>query len=287
VKRTSSTTSWLAAGVVLLAALAAGGYFVRTALQPLPSAAPTPAAAATSAAPAAIPPVAAPVQHPIEQVETEPPAAAGSSPAPVLPALWDSDAAVLESLGHLAGPDAARLFLTPQVVTRIVATVDALPRHGGLSPATMPLTPPRGAFPIEEVDGRRVIAGANAQRLAPYMALAEHVEPAALAAWYVRFYPLFQEAYQQLGYPRGYFNDRLVIALDDLLATPLPAEPPALVHSGQYEVWADAGLEARSAGQKLLLRAGTANAARLMQRIRVFRAIVAGQALPERPVAVP
>ncbi len=35
---------------------------------------------------------------------------------------------------------------------------------------------------------------------------------------YLRFYPLFQGAYQDLGYPTGYFNDRLVQVIDSLLA---------------------------------------------------------------------
>lgn len=28
--------------------------------------------------------------------------------------------------------------------------------------------------------------------------------------FYVRLYPLFQKAYVELGYPNGYFNDRLI-----------------------------------------------------------------------------
>jgi len=40
--------------------------------------------------------------------------------------------------------------------------------------------------------------------------LAEKVDAKAFMAVYTRFYPLLQQAYRELGYPKGYFNDRLV-----------------------------------------------------------------------------
>ena len=44
-------------------------------------------------------------------------------------------------------------------------------------------------------------------------------------ALYVRLYPLFQRAYEELGYPGQYFNDRVVEVIDSLLATPNVTEP--------------------------------------------------------------
>jgi hypothetical protein len=55
---------------------------------------------------------------------------------------------------------------------------------------------------------------------------ADHDE---LIATYRRFYPLMQEAFAQLGYPDGYFNDRVIAVIDHLLATPEPEEPIRLV----------------------------------------------------------
>ena len=42
---------------------------------------------------------------------------------------------------------------------------------------------------------------------------------------YVRLYPLLQSTYAELGYPRGYFNDRLIAVIDQLLATPVIEGP--------------------------------------------------------------
>jgi hypothetical protein len=73
---------------------------------------------------------------------------------------------------------------------------------------------------------------------------------------YVHFYPLFQSAYEQLGYQNAYFNDRLVFVLDHLLATPNPPDPILLAQPAVLYTYADPSLEKLSAGQKVLLRIG-------------------------------
>ena len=97
---------------------------------------------------------------------------------------------------------------------------------------------------------------------------------------------MFQAAYQELGYPQGYFNDRLVEVIDQLLATPEVAEPLAVklvevkgeVASTQpwtrYE-FADPKLEALPAGSKMLLRMGSENAQRVKAKLAAFRAVIA------------
>ena len=79
-----------------------------------------------------------------------------------------------------------------------------------------------------------------------------------LTALYFHFYPLFQQAYQSLGYPNGYFNDRLVVTIDNLLATPDVNGPISLVRPNVMYQYADPKLEKLSAGQKLLVRMGPA-----------------------------
>jgi hypothetical protein len=111
------------------------------------------------------------------------------------------------------------------------------------------------------------------------------VDPQALVTWYVHAYPLFQQAYRQLGYPKGYFNDRLIVAIDDMLAAPEPAQPPAVVRSKAYYVYADPALESLSTGQKLLLRAGPANAVKIKAKLRAIRAALTGQAPPAMPAS--
>jgi hypothetical protein len=115
----------------------------------------------------------------------------------------------------------------------------------------------------------------NAARYEPPAALLRQLDVAALASLYKSYYPLFQRAYEDLGYPHGYFNDRLVAVIDHLLATPESVTAPELVRPKVFWEYADPELEARSAGQKLMLRVGSANATLLRGKLRELRAQVA------------
>ncbi|MFI4958640.1 MAG: DUF3014 domain-containing protein, partial [Lysobacterales bacterium] len=197
--------------------------------------------------------------------------------------LGDSDASVASALAALAGGgDLSSLLVRPQIIARIVATIDALPRRG-LSTYMMPVHTPKGVFSTDDSGSATVIGAKNAARYAPYMKIIEAADPQAVVAWYVHAYPLFQEAYQQLGYPKGYFNDRLIVVIDDMLTAPEPAQPPALMRSRTYYVYTDPTLESLSAGQKLLLRVGPANEATIKDKLRAIRAALIGQHLRAMP----
>jgi hypothetical protein len=140
-------------------------------------------------------------------------------------------------------------------------------------------------MPVKAVPGIFVVSGSekgfeigadNALRYRPYVLAMEAVEAKRLVAAYVRLYPLFQTAYEELGYPDGYFNDRLVQAIDDLLAAPDIAAPRLAQPKVLYE-FADPDLEQRSAGQKMMLRMGAGNAARVKDKLRALRRELTGQ----------
>ncbi|MFK2900807.1 DUF3014 domain-containing protein [Dyella jejuensis] len=229
----------------------------------------TPPAPSTSAPARA----ASTIQHPITQ--------ASSGPAPAttaaLPALVDSDANVRDALAALvSGGDLHALLVPSQIISRVVATVDALPRQGIGSTYILPLRTPKGALQTGQANGTTVIAAANADRYAPYMTLLENVDPHALVAWYKHDYPLFQQAYRELGYPHGYFNDRLIVAIDDMLAAPEVHEPIAVTRNGAHYVLVDPRLQALSNGQKLMVRLGPGNEAQFKAKLRMIRELLAG-----------
>ncbi|NKJ19735.1 MULTISPECIES: DUF3014 domain-containing protein [Dyella] len=275
-KQQNSYGAWLVAVVVVAAAIAGGVYLWRKGLQGAQEAPSAPAAAASSGMPA--PPSSA-IRHPIADAG---PASASTAP---LPALDGSDGTVADELAQLGGGDLTGLLLREQIIPRIVATVDALPRQG-VATRILPLRTPRGAFAVDEQEGSIELSPRNAERYAPYVRVAEAVDARKAVAWYVRYYPLFQQAYRELGYPRGYFNDRLVAAIDDMLATPGSAVPIALVRGDTYYRFADPSLQGLSAGQKLLLRMGPENAAKVKAKLREIRAALAGQA-PQRGTLLP
>jgi hypothetical protein len=217
-----------------------------------------------------------PIRYPIEAVATS---VALPDAAP-LPALDNSDAALRTALDALfAKGGGSGTLLLEDMIRRIVVTVDNLSREQ-VARRLVPLKPAEGSLLVTGRGAERVISEHNQGRYAPYVILAEAVDVDYLAALYVRFYPLFQQAYQEIGYPEGYFNDRLVSVIDHLLAAPEIKGPIRLVQPKVLYKFADPELEQLSVGQKFLVRMGPANAARIKMRLREVRRHVAGR-IPE------
>ena len=92
-----------------------------------------------------------------------------------------------------------------------------------------------------------------------------------LVELYIRVYPLFQRAYEQLGYPNKYFNDLLIQTLDNLLDTPTIKEPVKPVQPNVLYLFADPDLEEQSSGRKILMRTGSRNEAIIKSKLREIR----------------
>ncbi len=248
-----------AAVVVLAGALYWYGYRSHHPDQPVvasqSAAVSQPAAVAASAPP--------PIEHPV-------PATADSAP---LPSQVDhSDDALLKAIAAL--PNAAAVISqlqTQNVIRRAVATVDNLSRKK--LPANLRLfkaTP--GQFIVSSGGGGLAISTDNYARYRPFVDMVKSVDADKVVSIYFHFYSLFQTAFDDLGYADGYFNDHAVALIDHLLATPEPVEPPALAQPNVMYVYADPALESLSAGQKTLIRMGSANEAVVKSKLREFKA---------------
>jgi len=186
------------------------------------------------------------------------------------------------ALATLLGRKAvSSFFQTDDFARRFVATVDNLGRAH--APALVwPVMPTAGRFAVEDAGGSPVIAADNSSRYTPFVLLVETVDIGRAVDLYVRMYPLLQQSYAEQGFPKRYFNDRLIQVIDLLLATPevsypvklhltevkgpIPSERPWV----RYE-YADPALERLAAGQKILLRVGPVNARRLKAKLAEAR----------------
>lgn len=219
-----------------------------------------------------------PAVQPTVQTETTPPSAEPPVKHPIgenadaakpLPALSDSDPDLQESLSGVFGRS-LEPFLVPQnIIRHVVVTIDNLPRKK-TAVQMLPVKPTPGELATSGSE-QLTLSEDNAARYAPIVKIVQTADTAQLAALYKRFYPLFQQAYVDLGYPDDYFNDRLVDVIDHLLATPDVAGPIKLTQPGVFYQFADPTLEERSAGQKLLLRMGSANTAVVKAKLRELR----------------
>jgi hypothetical protein len=202
------------------------------------------------------------IQHPI-------PTGADAS---ALPALNQSDQLVRDSMAGLLGSKSVEQFLVPEnVVRHIVVTVDNLPRRK-VAIDLRPVKATPGQTVVSNQGDATTLSASNYARYAPFVHLVETTDPKTLAAVYFHLYPLFQQAYEDLGYPGRFFNDRLVEVIDHLLAAPEPQGPIELVQPKVFYQYADRNLEDLSAGQKLMIRMGPANERTLKAKLRDLRA---------------
>lgn len=265
----------LAGGVLLLVLAAGGGWYVWRHQAPAPRVAePAPADTPPAAAPAS---AAAPaVRYPIATLPEL--LAADAPPASAAPTAVSDFAGLLREL--LGARAASALLQSDGLLGRIVVTVDNLGREHA-SPRLWPVNPTGGRFSTQREGGADVIAPVNAARYQAFVRLAEGIDTPAAVALYVRFYPQFQQAYAALGYPRVYFNDRLIDVIDQLLAAPVPPGPiPVHLPEGRpgdnappwtrYE-FVDPAYQALPAGQKMMLRMGSDNALRLKAKLAELR----------------
>ena len=281
-RRESSAGTVIIIGLLAIAAAFLGWRWYQQ-QQPQPqSFEPAPVATAPNDGPAPAPP---PAPLP-ESLEPKNPIDAIALPASGLPTVADSDTRVMSALVDLLGSkNVAEFVQFDGVVRRFVATIDNLAREQAPASA-WPVQPTKQRFATEGKGEAQTIAASNAARYKPIVLFAESVDPAKAAKAYARLYPLFQKAYEELGYPGRYFNDRLIAVIDHLLQAPEPAGPVQVrlvevkgnVSSQRpwvrYE-YADPQLESLSSGQKIMVRVGLENERKLKASLRGFREQIA------------
>lgn len=288
----SMTMNKYASGLLtalVFVAIGAGAWFWWQDKQPAPTVvvAPGPSPAASAPAQQAV----QYPQYPISREGTE----AAALP---LPALAGSDTYISQALVELLGRDKVQRFLHLEgFARRVVATTDNLAREHA-PPVLWPVVPTAGRFTTVANGGEAgntssavtPISPDNSLRYTPFVLFVESVDSAAAVRLYARLYPLFQQAYEDLGFPGRYFNDRLVAVIDLLLSTPVQ---PGMLDVALVEVkgpvpsvrpwvryeFTDPALRKLSAGQKMLLRTGPVNHRRLNTKLQEVRRLISGGAL--------
>ena len=194
-----------------------------------------------------------------------------AAPEKPLPPLKASDDAVREELAAALPPSAMERLVLEGFIHRVVATIDNLPREQ-YAQRLSPVVAVPGLPKVTGADDKLAWSPENDARYAPYMAALDAVDMNRVADFYMRYYPLFQEAYVELGYPKGYFNDRLVAVIDHLLGAPTVEGPIPLTQPKVLYEFANPELQQLSAGRKVLVRIGPANAAKVKAKLRALRA---------------
>lgn len=83
--------------------------------------------------------------------------------------------------------------------------------------------------------------------------------------------PLFQQAYEEIGYPNKSFEEALQQALSIVLSAPKSDTPLELIRPSVMYLYADNELEELNQVEKLLLRLGPDNVEKLEQKLRALQ----------------
>lgn len=191
-----------------------------------------------------------------------------------LPALGESDELVRRLTGELSTrPELAKWLVSDALIQRFVKAVSNVAL--GESPsAHLKDLAPAGPFEVTQHDGKTFIAASSYRRYDLFAAVVSSIDTAGAVRLYRDLYPLFEEAYGELGNP-DHFEDAVRKAIDRLLAVPVPeGEVEVNRRTRSYE-FADPRLEELGEAEKHLLRMGAHNAREVQAKLRAIKSALA------------
>lgn len=217
------------------------------------------------------------------QPPSQPDATAAPSPAdtaaarPALPTPEEADA-LLQQQMEAAGLDQSLQAMvgTEHPLEISAALLDGL-GHGGLLRKLIPGNPQPAPFEAEERDGRIYMSESGYDRFDPFVQQLTAVDTEQLASAFHTLRPTYERAWRGLGLDPGDFDNAVIRALDYVLATPVPEQPPALERTSVMYTYADPALESLPPVQKQLLRMGPENIRLLQQKAEELRTALLAQ----------
>jgi hypothetical protein len=197
------------------------------------------------------------------------------NPQPLrLPPLAESDSELRKWIAALSRhPLLTRVLAQPGIVR---AAVLAVVQIGDGKTPVVPLDAMRPADRLKLVGGSpsRIDPASYTRWNGPARALLD-INAADAAQVYVNVKELFDEAYRDLGYPGGNFDDAIVRAIRMLVETPEVTGDPVLHQRPAYFEHEDPALGSLRPVQKQLLLTGPENRRQLIAWLRRFAAALA------------
>ncbi|MCD6215203.1 MAG: DUF3014 domain-containing protein [Candidatus Desulfofervidus sp.] len=153
------------------------------------------------------------------------------------------------------------------LIRRITAVIDNIAQ--GLSPRPhIPFLAPQEKFQVIKRNGLVYLNPASYKRYNLIADVFASLDVEGCVKIYQQLRPLFQEAYQELGYPNQDFQDTLFKAIIELLKTPLVKGEILLKKKVITYQMVDPQLEQLSPAQKHLIRMGPENTLKIQEKLR-------------------
>ena len=184
-----------------------------------------------------------------------------------LPTLDNSDAIFREAVAQLsAHPMLARLLATDGLVR---ATALAVIQIGDGKTPSIPLKVLRPSTRMTIVGTEQgKVDTASYPRWNGATGALLSVKPTDAAQLYVNVKDLFDAAYVEMGHPNGDFDEAIERAVQMVVSTPQPIDPPELLRRPNYFEHTDASLRSLRPVQKQVILFGPENQARLTTWLR-------------------
>ena len=192
-----------------------------------------------------------------------------------LPLLGESDDTLIAHLRLLAGALPVSWLSPDQLIQKIVVEIDNI-AAGDLIYQHSPVIAPPGGLAVIATDDAEVfiLDQSSYTRYNLYADFLADVDQDLLAAFYRYYEPLLDQAYIKLGNAPGSFRERMVEALEEVLAAPqiegeIRLTRPLL--SYEYE---DPALESLSMVAKQLIRMGPENTQKIQEALRPLKELL-------------
>ncbi|EDQ00551.1 DUF3014 domain-containing protein [Shewanella benthica] len=264
----SANTNTLALVAVAVAAIIAGGaYYYFQASEPVPQ--PIEVVDITEEPLVSIADIAEPVIEDVIEpkiIEAEP-----QVQVDPLPTLSHSDGYVHKKTVEIAdGMKIEPLLVEKDLLRHFVVFVDNL-AQGELARKVSPLKAPDRIFTVSDITNKTYLNPDSYHRYDLYANFVANLDEQQLAATYKALTPLLEEAFEELGYGDMSFKQRLLQAIDIMLAAPVIEQPIELDGVSVNYQFVDPQLEALPNAQKLLLRMGPENTKKVKAALRKLK----------------
>lgn len=201
-----------------------------------------------------------------EPIQTQDLPLVEAEPVKALPQLNDSDLSVKTQLSQYFAKQTLKLVVQDDMIRRFVVYVDNIGK-GKIAKKHSPIIEPQASFTVVEGD-ILTIAPQSYERYTPFVELFTSMTPQQAVNFYKEYKPLFDEAYEEIGYQERDFDDAVFDAIDMVLTTPIvtgnvPLLSESVVYKYAYSEW-----EQLPEAQKQLLRMGAKNVKKVKSALK-------------------
>lgn len=190
----------------------------------------------------------------------------------IVPPLNNSDQFAYQKAIDIANGMTIQPILNDKnIIRQFVVFVDNL-SEGELARNASPIKGPTEKFTVSDVSNKTYIDPDSYHRYDMYADFLSGLNEQQLLSTYKQMSPLFSEALAELGYSDTSFNERMLKAIDLILATPVIHDPIEVNGISVNYKFVDPKLEALAGPQKLIIRMGADNAKKVKSALRRLKA---------------